>query len=179
MKFAAIARCPVTFGTVKKYNADVAMAVPGVIKVVEIPKINRPFGPLGGVAVIATNTWAAFFAKDLLEIEWENGKNASYNSDEYMKMLTKHSQNGAVVVINKGDVSSAFEKADKVIEATYQLPHLVHAPMEVPNATADFKEGKCTIHAPLQDPQTARKEVAVNLDIKEEDVTVNVTFLGG
>ncbi len=179
MKFATIARCPVTFGTVKKYNADAAMNVPGVIKVVEIPKINRPFGPLGGVAVIATNTWAAFFAKDLLEIEWENGKNASYNSDAYMKMLTKHSQNDAVVAINKGDVSTAFAKADKLIEATYQLPHLVHAPMEVPNATADFKEGKCEIYAPLQDPQTAKKEVAVNLGIKEEDVTVNVTFLGG
>jgi isoquinoline 1-oxidoreductase subunit beta len=179
MKFATIARCPVTFGTVKKYNADAAMNVPGVIKVVEIPKINRPFGPLGGVAVIATNTWAAFFAKDLLEIEWENGKNASYNSVAYMKMLTKHSQNDAVVAINKGDVSTAFAKADKLIEATYQLPHLVHAPMEVPNATADFKEGKCEIYAPLQDPQTAKKEVAVNLGIKEEDVTVNVTFLGG
>lgn len=179
MKFAAIARCPVTFGTVKKYNAETTMNVPGVLKVVEIPKIDRPFGPLGGVAVIATNTWAAFRGKDLLEISWDNGKNASYNSDTYMKMLTKHSQNDAVVAINKGDVSSVFEKADKVIEATYQLPHLVHAPMEVPNATADFKEGKCTIYAPLQDPQTAKKEVAINLDIKEENVTVNVTFLGG
>jgi isoquinoline 1-oxidoreductase subunit beta len=179
MTFAAVARCPVTFGTVKKYNADAAMAVPGVIDVVEIPKINRPFGPLGGVAVIATNTWAAFMGKRLLEIEWDDGKNKSYNSAAYMKMLTKHSQNDAVVMLNKGDVSEAFAKADTVIEATYQLPHLVHAPMEVPNATAHFKDNSCTIYAPVQAPQTTRTEVAVNLGLKEEDITVNVTFLGG
>jgi len=179
MVFASIARCPVTFGTVKSFDAEMALKVPGVLKVIEIPKIDRPFGPLGGVAVVATNTWAAFRGKSLLEIQWDYGKNKSYNSDDYMKMLTKHSQNDAVVILNKGSVSSAFENADKTIEATYQLPHLVHAPMEVPNATADYKGTSCTIYAPLQDPQTARKEVAINLDIKEENVTVNVTFLGG
>jgi len=179
MTFAAIARCPVTFGTVKKYNANAAMAVPGVIEVVEIPKINRPFGPLGGVAVIATNTWAAFMAKDLLDIEWDYGKNKVYNSGTYMKMLTEHSQNDAVVMLNKGSVSEAFAKADTLIEATYQLPHLVHAPMEVPNATAHFEGNRCTIYAPVQAPQTTRTEVAVNLGLKEENVTVNVTFLGG
>ena len=179
MTFAAVARCPVTFGTVKSYKAEATLAVPGVIKVVEIPKINRPFGPLGGIAVIATNTWAAFMGKRLLEIEWNPGKNKSYNSDAYMKMLTEHSQKDGVVAINKGSVSDAFAEADKVIEATYQLPHLVHAPMEVPNATAYLENGKCTVYAPVQAPQTTRTEVAVNLGLKEKNVTVNVTFLGG
>ena len=179
MVFASIERCPVTFGTVKSFKSETTMAVPSVLKVIEVPRVDRPFGPLGGVAVIATNTWAAIRGKSLLEIEWDFGKNKSYNSEAYMKMLTKNSQKDAVVVLNKGNVSDALSKADKVIEATYQLPHLAHAPMEVPNATAHFKDGKCDIYAPLQDPQTARKEVAVNLGIKEENVTVNVTFLGG
>ncbi|MCF6214495.1 MAG: molybdopterin-dependent oxidoreductase [Flavobacteriaceae bacterium] len=179
MKFAAIARCPVTFGTVKSYNSEAAMQVPGVLNVIEIPKIARPFGPLGGVVVIASNTWAAFLGKELLEIKWNYGKNRAYDSDAYMKLLTEHSQNDALVVLDKGSVSTAFSEADKVIESTYQLPHLVHAPMEVPNATADFKGSTCVIYAPLQDPQTARKEVAVGLGIKESKVTVNVTFLGG
>ncbi|MFK5890907.1 MAG: molybdopterin-dependent oxidoreductase [Flavobacteriaceae bacterium] len=179
MVFAAIERCPVTFGTVKSFDAETTMAVPGVLKVIEIPKINRPFGSLGGVVVIATNTWAAIRGKSLLEIKWNYGKNKSYNSEAYMKMLTKHSQNDAVVMLNKGSVSDAFAEADKVIEATYQLPHLVHAPMEVPNATAHYKEGKCEVYAPVQAPQTTRTEVAVNLGIKEENVNVNVTFLGG
>jgi len=179
MKFAAIARCPVTFGTVKSFKAEATLKVRGVLKVVEIPKINRPYGPLGGIAVIATNTYAAFLGKKLLEIEWNYGDNKDYNSDEYMKTITNHSQHDAVVILNKGDISNAFDKADKVIEATYQLPHLAHAPMEVPNATADFNGKTCTIYAPVQAPQTTRTEVAVNLGIKKEDVSVNVTFLGG
>lgn len=179
MKFAAIARCPVTFGTVKSYKADATLNVRGVLKVIEIPKINRPFGSLGGIAVIATNTYAAFLGKRLLEIEWDYGKNKDYNSPAYMKTITNHSQHDAVVILNNGDVSDAFAKADKVIDATYQLPHLAHASMEVPNATADFKANKCIVYAPVQAPQTTRTEVAVNLGIKKEDVTVNVTLLGG
>ena len=179
MVFAAIARCPVTFGTVKSFKSETTMEVPGVLQVIEIPRVDRPFGPLGGVVVIATNTWAAFQGKELLEIEWNYGKNKSYNSAPYMKTITEHSQKEAVVMLNNGSVADAFAKAEKVIEASYQLPHLVHAPMEVPNATADFKGTLCTVYAPLQDPQTARTEVAINLGIKEENVTVNVTFLGG
>jgi len=179
MKFATIARCPVTFGTVKSFKSDAALGVRGVLKVIEIPKINRPYGPLGGVAVIAANTYAAILGKELLEIEWHYGKNRDYNSPEYMKTITNHSQHDGVVILNTGDVSDAFAKADKVIDATYQLPHLVHAPMEVPNATADFKDNTCTVYAPVQAPQTTRTEVSVNLGIKKEDVTVNVTFLGG
>jgi len=179
MKFATIARCPVTFGTVKSFNADATMAVRGVIKVIEIPKINRPYGPLGGVAVIATNTYAAILGKELLEIEWDYGKNKDYNSPAYMKIITNRSQHDAVVVLNTGDVRDAFANADKVIDATYQLPHLVHAPMEVPNATAHYKDDACTVYAPVQAPQTTRDEVSVNLGIKKENVTVNVTFLGG
>ncbi len=179
MKFAAIARCPVTFGTVKSFKSDKAMAIPGVLQVFEIPKIDRPFGPLGGVAVVATNTWAAFKGKEALEIEWNFGANKNYNSDAYMKTITEHSLQDAVVVFNQGNVSNAFAKADKLIEATYQLPHLTHAPMEVPNATAHFKGTSCEVFAPVQDPQTTRTEVAVYLGLKEEQVTVNITFLGG
>jgi len=179
MKFAAIARCPATFGTVKSYKAEATLLVRGVLKVIEIPKINRPYGPLGGIAVVATNTYAAFLGKRLLEIEWNYGKNKDYNSPEYMKTITNHSQHDAVVILNKGDVSDAFAKADKVIDATYQLPHLAHAPMEVLNATADFNGKTCNVYAPVQAPQATRTEVAVNLGIKKEDVTVNVTFLGG
>ncbi len=56
MKYAAIARCPVTYGSVKSFNKVAAMKIPGVEAVFEIPRIQKAFGPLGGVAVVATNT---------------------------------------------------------------------------------------------------------------------------
>ena len=56
MKFAAIARCPVTFGTVKSVDKTDAEKTAGVEKVIEIERIVPPtgkfFGALGGVAVI-------------------------------------------------------------------------------------------------------------------------------
>jgi isoquinoline 1-oxidoreductase beta subunit len=51
--------------------------------------------------------------------------------------------------------------------------------MEVPNATAWFKGDKIEVWAPVQDPQTARNELAHFFEIPIKNITVNVTFLGG
>lgn len=179
MKFAAVKRCPVTFGTVKSYDKTAAMAIPGVLDVVEIPKINRPFGALGGVAVVATNTWAAFKGKEALEVTWDEGENSAYSSDSYMKEITANLFKGTKVAKDKGNVDKAFKSADKLVESTFELPHLSHAPMEVPNAVAWVQGDKCEVWAPTQEPQATRAEVVNYLDVPTENVTVNVTFLGG
>lgn len=180
MKYAAIARCPVTFGSVKSFDKSRALAVAGVLDVIEVPRIKKPFGPLGGIAVVATNTWAAMKGKDALEIEWDYGDNKVYNSDTYMKMITDNVHKKGKEVRNDGNVNKAFRNAKHIVESTFQLPHLVHAPMEVPNATAWVKEdGTCEIWAPTQAPQTTRDNVADYLETDKESVTVNVTFLGG
>jgi isoquinoline 1-oxidoreductase beta subunit len=180
MKYAAVARCPVTFGTVKSFNKTKAMEISGVLDVIEIPKIDRPFGTLGGVAVIATNTWSAFKAKDALDIEWNYGKNQIYSSDSYREEITNNVLKKALEINRKGDVNKAFKDAEHIVESTFNLPHLVHAPMEVPNTTAWVKDdGSCDVWTPIQAPQTARKEVATFLDTDLENVTINVTFLGG
>lgn len=180
MKYAAVARCPVTFGTVKSFDKTKTMQVSGVIDVVEIPRIAKPFGALGGVAVVATNTWAAFQGKEALEIEWNYGDNKEYNSESYDKMISDNVQKKGKEVKNDGNVTKAFKSAEHIIESTYTLPHLVHAPMEVPNATAWVKEdGTCEVWTPIQAPQSARKEVADYLKTELENVTINVTFLGG
>ena len=180
MKYVAIARCPVTFGTVKSFDKSDSMAIAGVEDVIEISRIAKPFGALGGIAVVAENTWAALKGKDALKIEWNKGGNQTYNSDDYNKMITDNVHKKGKEVRNDGNVDKAFKNGNHIIESTYYLPHLVHAPMEPPNATAWFKEdGTCEVWAPTQDPQTARKEVADYLGIDEEKVIINVTFLGG
>lgn len=179
MKFVAIARCPVTFGTVKSFNKTAAMKIRGVEAVIEIPKIEKPFGPLGGVAVIATNTWAAFQGKKALEIEWDYGKNATYDSEQYLNQITENVLKPGKVGKEIGDVDKAFETADKTIESTFQLPLLAHAPMEVPNAVAWVQGDSCEVWAPTQDPQSALTEVTAYLGTTKEKVTINITFLGG
>ncbi|MHB1148074.1 MAG: xanthine dehydrogenase family protein molybdopterin-binding subunit [Lutibacter sp.] len=179
MKFAAMQRCPVTFGTVKSFDKTAALKIPGVIDVIEIPRIEKPFGTLGGIAVIASNTWAAFKGKEALKIKWNFGDNATYDSDEYMKQITENVHKQGKVGKDVGNINKAFKNAHKTIESTFQLPHLAHAPMEVPNAVAWVQDDSCEVWAPTQDPQTAKKEVVDYLKTTEEKVIINVTFLGG
>ncbi|MDW5288060.1 xanthine dehydrogenase family protein molybdopterin-binding subunit [Formosa sp. PL04] len=179
MVFAAIKRSPVTFGTVVTFDKTEALKIAGVLEVIEIPRIAKPFGALGGIVVVAKNTWAAFKGRDALKITWDKGANATYNSEEYLEEISERVQNPGHVEKSIGDINSAFNSAASTFEATYNLPHLVHTPMEVPNAIAWVQDNKCDVWAPVQSPQTARKEVANYLDINEENVTINVTLLGG
>jgi len=180
MKFATIARCPSAFGSLKSVNSDKARGVTGVLDIVELERVKRPFGMLGGVAVIASNTWAAIQGRKQLDIAWNKGSNGNYDSKKYTQKLTGRVHNtGKVVAPTVGNVNTAFKKASHLVEATYQLPHLAHAPMEVPNALAWVHDGVCEVWAPLQDPQTARAEAAAYLGIDLDKVTINVTFLGG
>ncbi|WP_298493883.1 molybdopterin cofactor-binding domain-containing protein [uncultured Algibacter sp.] len=179
MKFAAIKRCPVTFGTVKTYDKTDALMVKGVLDVVEVPLLRKAFGSLGGVAVIATNTWAALKGRDALKIEWDDGDNASYNTESFMSTITANVQKAGQVEKSIGSVDDAFKKANKFVDATYQLPHLTHAPMEVPNAVVSVEEDSCEVWAPIQSPQAARREVANFLKLDEAKVIINVTLLGG
>lgn len=185
MKYAAIARCPVTFGTVKSFDDSDAKEVFGVEKVIQLDRIKvapgqQFFGMLGGVAVIANNTWSAFQGKSSLDIDWDLGKNASYNTAEFRDTIIKRVQKQAKVTPPvKGNVRSAFDNADKIVEATYTIPHLVHAPMETPNALAWVHDGKCEVWAPVQAPQSARAEIAEFFGFAIEDITINVTLLGG
>ena len=184
MKFAAIARSPVTFGSVKSFTKDKAEKVAGVEAIFEMPRLVPPtgkfFGMLGGIAVIANNTWAAFQGKLDLDIEWKKGANENFDSEAFTKTLTERIHTaGKLVPGARGNVNTTFDTAAKTIEATYHVPFLAHAPMEVPNATAWFQGDKIEVWAPVQDPQTARSELAHFFEIPIKNITINVTFLGG
>jgi isoquinoline 1-oxidoreductase beta subunit len=181
LKFAVVARPPVVGGKVVSFDEKAAMAVPGVERLVKIEGTPAPykFAPLGGVAVIARNTWSAMQGRDALKVVWDDGPNKSYDSTEYKAALEATSRRPGTVVRNDGDVDKALGAAAKTVVAEYYLPHLAHAPMEPPAATANFANGKCEVWAPVQSAGGTREDVAKKLGLKEEDVTVNVTLLGG
>ena len=85
MKYAVVARPPVVGGKVVSFDATETMKVPGVEKVVQLDATPAPakFNPLGGVAVIAKNTWAAIKGREALKIVWDDGPNKAYNSKAY------------------------------------------------------------------------------------------------
>jgi isoquinoline 1-oxidoreductase subunit beta len=181
MLYAAIAHPPVLGGKVKSVDDSAALKVTGVKKTIAIDPFTPPhaFQPLGGVAVIADNTWAAFKGRDRLKIEWDNGGHAVYNSAEYKKQLQQTARQPGKVVHTVGDPDAEFAKRGKVVEAEYFAPHLAHASMEPPVAVADVRDDKVTVWSPTQDPQGLQEQVALALGIKKENVVCHVTFLGG
>ena len=181
MKYAVIARPPVTGGKLVSFDAKDAMKVSGVEKVMEIQGWPWPskFQPLGGVAVIARNTGAAIKGRDALKIVWDDGANAKYDSAAYRTELEEAARKPGLVVRKEGDVDAALKSAAKVIVGEYYLPHLAHVSMEPPVAVANVKDGKAEIWAPVQSPGGTREDVAKTLGIPEDNVTVNVTLLGG
>ena len=181
MKYAVIARPPVTGGKLVSFDSTDAMKVSGVEKVMEVQGWPWPskFQPLGGVAVIARNTGAAIKGRDALKIVWDDGANGKYNSVAYRAELEEAARKPGLVVRKEGDVDAALKSADKVIVGEYYLPHLAHVSMEPPVAVANVKDGKAEIWAPVQSPGGTREDVAKTLGIPEDNVTVNVTLLGG
>ncbi len=83
------------------------------------------------------------------------------------------------MVRNVGDVDKGFAGAAKTLEAEYYVPLLAHASMEPEVAVADYRNGKCTLWAPVQNPQAVQDTVAAALGIDKKDVICNVTLLGG
>ncbi len=181
MLYAAVAHPPVLGGKVKSLDDSAALKVIGVQKTIAIDPFKPPhaFQPLGGVAVIADNTFAAFKGRKQLKIEWDNGVNATYDSAEYKKQLQQTARQPGKVVHKIGDPDAEFAKGGKIVEAEYYAPHLAHASMEPPVAVADVQGEKAVVWSPTQNPQGVQEEVAKALGIKKENVVCHVTFLGG
>jgi isoquinoline 1-oxidoreductase subunit beta len=181
MMFAVVARPPVYGGKVASYDAAGALKVPGVVRVVEIPGTPPPseFQPLGGIAVIAHNTWAAIQGRQALKITWQDGPNAAYDSTAYRATLEQAARAPGEVVRNQGDVAAAMSSAARRLQAEYYIPHMAQAPMEPPAATARILDGRCEVWTATQAPQATRDRVSKRLGLPFDNVTVNVTLLGG
>jgi isoquinoline 1-oxidoreductase beta subunit len=181
MLYASVTRPPVFGGAVKSVDDKAALSVAGVKQTEIIAAFKPPVGfqALGGVAVLADNTWAAMQGRKKLKIEWEKSPHSVWNSDAYKKELQETARKPGKVVREIGNVDEAFAKGGEIVEAEYYAPLLAHAPMEPPAALAVYRDGKAEVWAPSQDPQGARKAIAQAVGLKKEDVTVNVTLLGG
>jgi isoquinoline 1-oxidoreductase subunit beta len=121
MLHAVVARPPVYGGRLASLDEAEALKVPGVVRVVRIdpPSIPSEYHPVGGVAVIARNTWAAMRGRDALKITWEDGPNAVYSSDTYRQALEAAVRRPAKVVRSEGDLDRAMAGAARRVEAEY------------------------------------------------------------
>jgi isoquinoline 1-oxidoreductase beta subunit len=181
MVYASIERPPVLGGTLKSYDDTETRKVSGVLQTVVLEHAKPPyaFQALGGVAVIANNTWTAVQGRKKLKVDWNSGPHAVFDSQTFKKSMLDSAAKPQKVVRHSGDVDAEFAKASKVIEASYYTPLLSHAPMEPPAAVAHFRDGKVEAWAATQSPEDVQKTVAAAMGIRPQDVICHVTLLGG
>ena len=180
-KYAVIARPAVMGGKVASFDATDAKKIPGVLQIVEMPTPSYPmkFQPSGGIAVIADNTWAAIQGRNALKIKWDDGPHGTYDSQAYRAEMEATARQPGKILRSDGDFAAAYASADKKVEAEYYIPHNAHATMEPPSATCRIVDGKAEVWTSVQSPQAAHDMVAAYLALPPENVTVNVTLLGG
>jgi isoquinoline 1-oxidoreductase beta subunit len=181
MVYASIEHPPVLGGTIKSLDDKAALAVKGVQQTVTLDTIKPPvqFQPLGGVAVVANNTWAALQGRKQLKIDWNDGAHATFSSEPFKQEMIAKVKQPAKVVRNLGNVDAEFGKGGKVLEATYYTPMAAHAAMEPPAAVADFRNGKVEVWCPTQNPQAVQETVGAAVGIDKKNVVCHVTLLGG
>lgn len=176
--YAQIER-PRRFGArVASFNAETVLAVPGVRQVFALEP--GPGTIAGGVAVVATSTWAAAQGRAKLIVQWNEQEAGSDDSEALAKAALAALDTQPAEAVNKiGDPDAVLAAAAKVIRADYQLPFLAHATLEPQNATAQWSGDQLTVWAPTQFPGLAARGIAKALDIKPEQITLHITLLGG
>jgi isoquinoline 1-oxidoreductase beta subunit len=169
MVYANVLKAPTFGGTVATVDDAAARKVTGVLDVVKISS---------GVAVVASNTWAAMTGRDALVVTWKNdGPAAHMNTAAMFSSAEKAARDPKAVIAGQhGDVDRA---AGKALEAVYRGPFLAHAAMEPMNATADVRADAVEVWAPTQ-VQTRSRDAATKITgFPASKVTVHTTFLGG
>jgi isoquinoline 1-oxidoreductase beta subunit len=175
---ASIERSPVPKGSILSYDADAARAVRDVVDVIELEP-NATGLTNAGVAVLATNTWAALRGRAALDVRWEPGPLATETSTEKRAELERMVSEPGTIAREAGDYEAAAASAERVYEAAYYAPYAVHAMMEPPAATARVDGDRCEVWSATQAPQWTAGEVAGALGIPPQNVAAHVTLLGG
>ncbi|MFK7824291.1 MAG: molybdopterin cofactor-binding domain-containing protein [Oligoflexales bacterium] len=168
---ALIAR-PTHFGAkVKTFDAKETNKVSGVLGVYQVPT---------GVAVLAESFWAAKMGRDRLRVDWDlsqaNQRSTSDIEQEYIDLLGK---SGLKVDQHGKDIDLALKSADHVIERTYTVPYLAHAPLEPLNCTIEYSKNGARIWSGSQS-QTLDQGVAAGiLGLEPKQVEIETTLAGG
>lgn len=182
MLYAVYEKCPVFGGKVISANLDHIKAQSGVKDAFVIEGTDNLRGLMPGVAIIAESTWAAFSARKLLNVKWDDSKGADESWEGFAAQAKKLStQPGTTTLRKDGDVAAAMSKAARTVEAAYTYPFISHASMEPQNCTAAYnaRDSSLEIWAPTQLPESGQNLVAEVLAMPKEKIKLHITRSGG
>lgn len=191
MVFAAVLRPPAFGQTLVSFDDTETRAMPGVIDVVTIGEKARNLldneeknwtvhlSPSDKVVVIAKTTWEALQGKNALKAVWKNEQPLESTAMHDKILLELLDGNEFKTMRSDGNIKAAFAKADKVLERTYESPFLPHNCLEPMNFFAHVTNEKIQLAGPVQTPKDTAHAVALLLDRKVEDISLDMTRMGG
>jgi isoquinoline 1-oxidoreductase beta subunit len=167
----AIVRRPEQFGAkVVSFDATEAKKIAGVVDAVPIST---------GVAVLATDTWAAIRGQEALKVHWDTSKAEKRSTDEiFQEYRSLAATPGGLTALNRGDSSTALARATKFVDAEFTFPYLAHAPMEPLNCIMELRPDGAEIWSGCQLQSIDQLVAAQVLGFKPEQIKIH-TFLGG
>ena len=152
-------------------------------------------GNVNAVVVVGTNTWDTWQAADRLSLSWNAPANAAaLNSAQFIAdgqalaasanpyLAGAANPPGTLYTVegNAAVANAAIATAPNIVDATYILPYVAHATMEVLNCTVDYVAGvKCDVYAPTQSAKGALTLVMAITGMSANQVTIHTTYLGG
>jgi isoquinoline 1-oxidoreductase beta subunit len=180
MLYAVVERNPRFHGKVKSFDDTAAKKIAGVKHVIKV-KMPVFASTREGVAVIADSLWGALEARKLLKVEWDDSGFEHVSTEQLYARMKEDLKKTGLSQRTGGNVNAVFEKAgkDKVIEAVYETPYETHSCMEPLTCTAHFHDNKIEVWGPIQAPDWIQGDLSQRFNIPAENVTVNMTFLGG
>jgi isoquinoline 1-oxidoreductase beta subunit len=170
MLIALLKRPPQFGATVKSFEPTAANAVPGVVKVVQVP---------GGVAVIARSFWAAKLGRDALTIDWDDTHAEKRSSAALMNEYRALAEQPAHSARKEGDAIPAIRDAAHKLSASYEFPFLAHAPMEPLDAVVKLTATSCEIWAGDQFQTIDQANAAKTAGLDPQQVSINTLYAGG
>jgi isoquinoline 1-oxidoreductase beta subunit len=170
MLYAVVARSPTFGGAVARFDATQARAVPGVTHVEQIPQ---------GIAVAARNTWAAMEGRRVLQVEFEDGPNATLNSAGIRELFASLVEKPGAVAEQHGDALATLPTAARRLDAVYEAPYLAHARMEPYACVAHVRGSECDVWVGTQIPGQAHSSAVQASGLPPASVRVHTTYMGG
>jgi len=169
---AAVRACPIAGGSLRSFNAEAALALPGVHHVLKVDDTT--------VAIVADRWWQANIALDALAIEWDSGQHSTLNDTAIADKLTEGlAAAEGFAGTEVGEALAAIRAGGRVITADYSFPYQAHAAMEPINATALYTDDRCEIWAPTQHAGACLETIAEASGLPIENCEVHRLHLGG
>ena len=171
MCYAVLARAPIIGARLRRFDDSDARRVSGFIRTIALSGNGWPTldHHRDAVAVVARDSWAAQTAREALRVEWDPGHRPALDTPTMFATLERECPR----------IANIARAGLRYLEARYVQPYLAHAPLEPPNATAQYAHGRMEVWCGNQRQTRLKDAIVRELGLAPADVTVHATLIGG